>query len=95
MKTMNNLLLMKNNTPNPELLHLYFCTCHPSIIVVCFLMDLNFIEFKVPFSFTFPLKMLNEATGTEINFDICHNYMKVGWCLNYDSLVINFYVITR
>ena len=29
-----------------------------------------------------------EATGTEINFDICHNYLKVGGCLNYDSFVI-------
>jgi len=36
-----------------------------------------------------------EATGTEINFDICHNYLKVGGCLNYDSFVINVYVIIR
>ena len=37
----------------------------------------------------------NEATGNEINFDICHNYLKVGGCLNYDSFVINIYVIIR
>ena len=37
----------------------------------------------------------NEATGNEINLDIRHNYLKVGGCLNYDSFVINIYVIIR
>ena len=37
----------------------------------------------------------NEATGNEINLDICHNYLKVGGCLNYDSFVIKIYVIIR
>ena len=37
----------------------------------------------------------NEATGNEINFDICHNYLKVGGCLNFDSFVINIHVIIR
>ena len=37
----------------------------------------------------------NEATGNEINFEICHNYLKAGGHLNYDSFVINIYVIIR
>ena len=35
----------------------------------------------------------NEEIGTQFNFDICHNYLKVGRCLNYDNFVINLYVI--
>ena len=37
----------------------------------------------------------NEATGNEFNLDICHNYLKVGGCLNYGSFVINIHVIIR
>ena len=37
----------------------------------------------------------NEATGNEINLDICHNYLKVGGCPNYDSFVKNVYVKIR
>ena len=35
----------------------------------------------------------NEAIGTKFNFDICHNYWKVGGCLNCDNFVINIYGI--
>ena len=28
-------------------------------------------------------------TGTKINFDMCHNYLMVGGCLNNDRFVIN------
>ena len=37
----------------------------------------------------------NEVTGNENNFDICHNYLKVGGCLNYDGFDINIYVMIR
>ena len=53
-------------------------------------MNSNIIEFIVlvyPFSIE---NDENEVTGNEI---IHHNFLKVGGCLNYDSFVINIYVI--
>ena len=58
-------------------------------------MNSNFIEFIVHVYPFFIENYENEATGNESNFDIFHIYLKVGGCLNYDSFVINIYVIIR
>ena len=60
------------------------------------ILDSRFHQKLVPFTDSicfYPLFHWKCWNETWFTFHICHNFLKVGGCLNYDGFVINVYVI--
>ena len=90
---MKNPFFIEKHWAKSTVITFTFIFLHVSSEHFCFvclsLMNLNFIEYKVPVYLLFHWKCW------KINFHNCHNYLKVGGCLYFDCFVINIYVIIR